>query len=198
MSRNTYTSEISNLRSELFQKELVKGREKYQKNLKKDIVRKIGGHFKIIQKQKAEIQMESEFKKIMKDEIPKYKNYLIPAKIVEFKNNKLEPLHLVNRPQPLDDEDKIFDQLLLAKDTPKYIRIKLEEYRNSGNVVGKTVKPFDKNCQHTFYNRGARKPKIQSRHLLLNRNLQPQIMNTKKKNKLRESLPVPTIKNLNK
>ena len=56
--------------------------------------------------------MESEFKKIMKDEIPKYKNYLIPAKVVEFKNNKLEPLHLVNRPYLLDDEDKIFDQLL--------------------------------------------------------------------------------------
>ena len=75
--------------------------------------------------------MESEFKKIMKDEIPKYKNYLIPAKIVEFRNSALEPLH--PRPVPLlDQEDKIFQQLMVANDTPKYIRIKLEEYKNSG------------------------------------------------------------------
>ena len=52
--------------------------------------------------------MESEFKKIMKDEIPKYKNYLIPSKIVEFRNSALEPLH--QRPVPLlDEQDKIFE-----------------------------------------------------------------------------------------
>ena len=31
--------------------------------------------------------MQSEFKKMMKDEIPKYKNYLIPSKMVEFRNS---------------------------------------------------------------------------------------------------------------
>ena len=52
--------------------------------------------------------MESEFKKIMKDEIPKYKNDLVPAKIVEFRNSALEPLH--QRPVPLlDEQDKIFE-----------------------------------------------------------------------------------------